>query len=227
MARAGPWRRVSAVRVVRRISHPLSQRLEHRYVDSRALSGPLPAEQRGQNPGIRIHAGRDIGDGNADLARLLLGARDGHHARLALNQQIVGFLVPIRPRVAVAGDIADDERRIGLPQSVRSERQPCRGAGRKVLDEYVGARQQPRQDLFRLRLLEIQRQRLLRAVQPDEMTRHALDRCVVRTGEVSSARALDLDHTRAEVSQVSAWQAAPQRPARVRRRSLLPAAASI
>ena len=202
MVHARPRRRLSAATIVGWIAHPLAESLEHRDVDGGALFGPVPAQERRQDPGVRIHSGGDVGDRDPDLAWLLLGACDGEQACLALDQQIVGLLVAVRTRRPVPGDIADDERWIGLPQPIRSEGQARRRSRRKILDEYVRATQQAHEDLLSVRLPEIQRQRLLRSVQPDEVTRHAADGRVVGTREVSDARPFDLDHARAQVGEM-------------------------
>src|SRR3954451_8329418 len=41
------------------------------------------------------------------------------------------------------------------------------------------------------------------AIEPDKVARHALDRCVIATGEISDPRALYLDHPRTQVSQLT------------------------
>jgi hypothetical protein len=120
-----------------------------------------------------------------------------------LNEQVVGFLVAVRTGVAVAGDVADDQRRIGLAQPLRSKREAGRRARRQVLDEHVGARQQRGEDPFCVRLLEVEGQRFLRSVQPHEVARHAVDRRIVCTREIAGAWPLNLDHPRAEVSQMA------------------------
>lgn len=86
------------------------------------------------------------------------------------------------------------------------------GARGQVLHEDVGAGEEFLQDLPALGRLEVEADRLLGAVEPDEVTGLAVDSRVVPPGEVAAAGALDLDHPRAQVGQL---------PGRVRRRHRL------
>ena len=52
-------------------------------------------------------------------------------------------------------------------------------------------------------MLDIERERLLRPVEPDEVRRLALHRRVIRTCEVTHTGALDLDDAGAQISQLS------------------------
>ena len=92
--------------------------------------------------------------------------------------------------------------RPGIASIVTSEADTFGGAWRQVLYEDVGARQQLVQDRRCLRPLEIERQRLLRPIQPDEMARHAVDRRVVGSGEIATGRPLDFDDPGAEIGEM-------------------------
>jgi hypothetical protein len=72
------------------------------------------------------------------------------------------------------------------------------------VQEDVGARDQARQHIGRLRTLEIERERFLRPVDPDEVTGLTLDRTVVTAGKVTDARSLDLDDTCTEIGELPA-----------------------
>ncbi len=76
------------------------------------------------------------------------------------------------------------------------------GAGREILDEHVGALEEARENRRRLRPLEIERHRLLRSIQPDEVAREPFHRRVVMACEVAFVRTLDLDDARAEVGEL-------------------------
>src|SRR5690606_34290129 len=78
-----------------------------------------------------------------------------------------------------------------------------RRAGREVLDQHVGARDERIEDRPGLRVLHVERQALLGAVGPDEMRRLPAHALVVAAREVAAARALDLDHARAEVGELA------------------------
>ena len=96
---------------------------------------------------------------------------------------------------------------LGL-QLVGAQPHPGRRAGREVLHEHVGRRHQPEQQLAPPWVLGVERERLLVAVDPDEVRAQAVDAVVVAAGEVAGVRPLDLDHPRAEVGEL---------PGRVRR----------
>ena len=72
------------------------------------------------------------------------------------------------------------------------------GSGRRCRPSHEAA-----QDLLGLVLTQIKGQRLFRAVEPDEVARHAHDRFVVTPGEVPHARALDLYNSRAEIRKLA------------------------
>ena len=97
-----------------------------------------------------------------DLGRRVFGAGDRDQPDLALHQQVVRFLLRVRARRAVARDVADDQPRMPVAQRRRRRAQPIGRARREVLDEDVRALEQPREHAGRLRLLQVERQRLLR-----------------------------------------------------------------
>ena len=80
--RAGARRRRRPIEgVVHRIAHPLGQRFEHGHIDVAALPGLAAQQQRREDAGVGIHAGRDIGHRVAGLARRLGRARDREETR--------------------------------------------------------------------------------------------------------------------------------------------------
>ena len=136
---AGARRRRRAVEgVVQRVAGPLGQRLEHRDVQMPASPGARAFEQRRQDAGVGVHAGRDVGDRRAGLARLAGRAGDRDEAGLALDQQVVGLLVAVRAVCPVAGDVADDQRRFLRRQRLVAQAQARGGARCQVLHDDVG-----------------------------------------------------------------------------------------
>ncbi len=81
--------------------------------------------------------------------------------------------------------------------------EPLGRAGGEVLDEDVGARQQPLEQRQVVGALDVERERFLAAVDPDEVGRLAVHRAVVAAGEVALV-ALDLDDARAGVGEAAA-----------------------
>jgi hypothetical protein len=73
---------------------------------------------------------------------------------------------------------------------------------RQVVDEDVCAGEQFPQHVDRFGLLQVERQRLFRAVQPDEVARHTVDGRIVAACEIADVGALDLDDTRAEIRKL-------------------------
>ena len=76
-------------------------------------------------------------------------------------------------------------------------------AWRKVLHEHVRIFEQLRQDALCLRALHIQCEALLGAIAPHEVRSETADPAIVRACEVATARPLDLDDTRTQVSKLT------------------------
>jgi hypothetical protein len=71
------------------------------------------------------------------------------------------------------------------------------------LDNHVAPPDQFIEDLDRGRLLEIERERFLAPVEPDEVGGEPVDGGVVVAGEIAAARPLDLDYPRSEIAQMA------------------------
>ena len=157
-----------------------------------------------------MHAGGDVGDRAAGLGRFTGGPGHRKEARLALDQQVVGFLVAIgagvRGVVAVAGDVAHDHARMVPAQGFVAQAQPPRSTRGQVLNQNVGTLQQAGEHLHRHRLLQVQRQALLGAVGPDEVRGQAAHPVIVGAREIPRTRALDLDDARAQVGKLARAQ---------------------
>ena len=137
------------------------------------------------------------------LAGASAAAGDRDQADLALHQQIVRLLLRVRSRRSVARHVADDEARMAVSRSTDGA-VPSRSAapGARFCTNTSARDEQAREHLRALRPLEIERQRFLRSIQPDEVAREALDAGVVAAREVAAVGPLDLDHARAEVGKL-------------------------
>ena len=62
--------------VIHRIADPFCQSFQHRDVDFRAFARFSTLNERSEDVGVSIHASGDIGDGNACLAGVRIGACD-------------------------------------------------------------------------------------------------------------------------------------------------------
>src|SRR5207247_11067024 len=115
----------------------------------------------------------------AQLAWLIRRAGDRNQPDFALHEKVVRLSAREWARRTVSGDIADDQARVARAERRGREAEPLAGAGTQILDEHVGAHQEPIQDGTRLRMLQIECQRLLRSIQPDEVARKPLHGRVV------------------------------------------------
>src|SRR5207253_10163449 len=183
--------------------HPLAERLQHRDLDRGAFAGAPAAQKRRQDGGESVHAGGDICDRNARLARCLFGAGDRQQASLALHEQVVGLLCGVRSARPIAGDAAPDERRFALAQRRRAHAEALYGTGGKVVDEYIRCVEELLQHRLRRRMLHIKGEALLGAVGPDEMRRLALHRAIVGSRRIACPGALYLDDACAQLGELA------------------------
>src|SRR5699024_6979733 len=75
--------------------------------------------------------------------------------------------------------------------------------GREVLEEDVRGVDELVHDAGRLRRLEVEREALLRPVDPHEVARHPLDGRVVAAGEVANPGSFDLDDPGPQVGELA------------------------
>src|SRR5215210_341745 len=118
-------------------AHPLAQGFEHRDVERGALARALSPYKGGEDARVGVHTGCYIRGGDADLRGGFGGTGDRDEPGLALDQEIVGLLVPVRARSTVPGDVADDQARISLSQGLRPEAQPPGRSRREILNEDI------------------------------------------------------------------------------------------
>src|SRR6202041_1233628 len=77
------------------------------------------------------------------------------------------------------------------------------GTRGQVLDEHVGAVDEPADQVTVAWVLEVELDALLAPVQPDDVAGLAEGGAIVAAGEVAAARPFDLDDPRAEVSELT------------------------
>ena len=123
-----------------------------------------------------------------------------------MDQQVVGFLLQERTALAIAGDIANNQLGIDGFQRFVAQTQPSGGARREVLQQHVGTADQPIQHRSGGRLLHIEGDAALAAIEPHEMAALAMDETIVVAGEIADARPFDLDDIAAHVREVPAAQ---------------------
>ena len=157
-------------------------------------------------PTVFVNA-EDIGYQGTELREAI----NGDPAQLARFEQIrVAGALRIGPALPVAGDAAIDEAWIELGQRGVAEPEPVHDTGAKALDQRVGAGRQAPQQRAAFRLLEVDAQAFLVAI--DELveiagvTRHRPHRADI----VAGAGVLDLDHLGAVIGEVLGGERAGQ-----------------
>jgi hypothetical protein len=182
--------------------HPVGHGVIEGDHDGAAFAGPLAGVEGLQDRLMGGHAGGNVADGDADPRRSLGRAVDAGEARFRLHQQVVGLLVAVGTLLPVARDRADDQTRVLLPQVLDGEAEACERARRQVLDEDVGLGQHALEQRLVPGLLQVETQRLLAPVEPDEIGAVAVHQPVIAAREVALG-ALDLHHARAGVGQAA------------------------
>jgi hypothetical protein len=202
VAGARPPGRLPAVhRVVERVAQPFREAVEQGDVDGQRLAGAAPVVEGGQDPGVGVHARRDVDDRQADPGVVLLVAAERQQARLALHQEVVGLRLRQRPR-AVPGDGGGDEPGERRLEGRGVEAEGPRRVGRDVVDEDVGPFEEGVEHPASGGGLHVELDGLLAPVEPDEHGAQPGDLRVVVAGEVAGTGPLDLDHPGPEVGQL-------------------------
>ena len=150
--------RIAVLFVEQRHRHPFRHGVEHGNRNIRALPDARTRDQSFQDCLVGIEASGDVDDRNADARRRLRAAGDRRHARLGLDQQVVGLALRVRPALAVTRDRAADQPRIVLAQARGREAELCQRAGLEVLHEHVGLRQHRLQQRLVVGLAEVEHQ---------------------------------------------------------------------
>ena len=182
-------------------AHDLKERLEQVHVDD-LTDAAVHRDHRGER-------GRERGD--------LVGQRDRRQQRRAvgltvergearhrLGQRGEPRTMGVRPVLTEPGDPSDHQLRVGGEQDVGCEPEPFERSRPEVLDEDIGAGAQPAHHREVVRVLEVERDRSLVAVQQLEEQRVAVGmKETHRAGGVSAVGPFDLDHVGAEVCEVA------------------------
>ena len=191
--------------------------VEHRQIEIAAHPGPLPLPQGGADADRRVEAGQDIADRRADAGRLLGSvAREAHQAAAGLHDHVVGRLAGVGARAAESGGRGVHEPGIAGPEHVAAEAEPLHRAGPEVLHEHVGPIDERQKRLPIDRILQIEREALLAAIDAGEVAALAArQEGAVLPGVVAAVGPLDLHHLRAQVSQDHGAERAGQDPREV------------
>src|SRR5262250_213703 len=191
--------------------------LEHRHVDSLAAARPLLHAQGERDAVSRVHPRRHVRDGRAAAhavrARL---AGDGDHPALRLEDEIESGAVPIRAVLTEAGDGAIDDAGVSLARHLIAEAEALEGARAIVLEHHVRALHEPEEELLAARMLEVDLDPLLVAMQAHEVRGLSAGQPrPPRARDVPRALGLELDHLCAEVGEHGRAERSGQRVAQI------------
>src|SRR5262249_6431666 len=126
----------------------------------------LALEQRGQYAHSAEEPGGEVSHGNADPHRTFTRrAGDRHQPAHALRDLIEAGALVIGAVLAEAGDAAIDDARIDLSHALVVNAELRLDVGTEILDDDVGLGSKAVEDLKTLRILQVQRDRPLVAVQ--------------------------------------------------------------
>ncbi|MNS54088.1 hypothetical protein D3C72_868680 [compost metagenome] len=175
----------------------------HRHGHLLALAGLVAADQRGEDADGQVHAGVGIAQRRGGHRRRAIPEAGGRgSATRALRHVLVDLQVFIVVAVAEALDRSHDHLRVQLVDALPRETHAVQRARAEVLDQHVRFADQLLQDLLAFRLLGVQRERALVAVEHGEVQRVDI-RDVAQLGARDIARtgALHLDDVCAEPRQ--------------------------
>ncbi len=177
-----------------------------------ALAGAVLVAQRQQDVHHRrIGAARDVGDQRRRDDRRLGGSHaERQHTGVAQIVEVVTGDVALGPVLAVAGDRAVDDARVDRGDSFVIEAEPRHHARPELFDHHVGLFEQ-RHDLGLVgRVLEVEREGLLAAVEHREVDAVGAPARLVDPHLLALTRPLDLDHFRAGLGEEQARHRAGQ-----------------
>jgi hypothetical protein len=189
--------------------------VEQRHVDVLAFAGDIAVGERAEDCDGAVHAGEDIGDGDAHFLRAAAGqvialAGDAHQAAHALEHEVVAGAVGVRPALAEAGDRTVDDAGAHRLQVVVGEAVARERADLVVFDHDVRLRGKPLHDRLAFGGGDVERDRALAAIAGKVIGGLAgVDpgfilekRRAPAAGVVAGARALHLDHVGPHVGEV-------------------------
>ncbi len=159
----------------RQVVHPLVRqpchvRVQHADIDLLPLPGQVAMPQRRQDADAAVQPGEQVRHRHADLLRQSIRlAGQAHDAAHRLDQAVIARPRRIRPGLAEPGDRAIDQPRKLRVQLLVAQAVFRQRADLEVLHQDVAVGDQLQRDLLAFLLADIQRDRLLVAVDPNEI----------------------------------------------------------
>jgi len=176
--------------------------LEQRGLDPLALARDLAFEQRHQDALGAEDAGGQIGDRDADPHRAAAGfPGDRHQPAQPLRHLVEARPVAIGPVLAEARDAGIDQARIDRAHGFVIDAEPRLDVGPEILDQHIGLGHQPLQHGDAVRMLEVERQAALVALQILEI--RAVARAAHGLAAFLAGRRFDLDDPRPPIGQLA------------------------
>jgi hypothetical protein len=183
--------------------HHLRGGLEHRHVDRLPPAGAFAREQRRADHAEGVQAGCAIREVQRGVARHVrtrpqarLGDRDGR-----LDQVVEGARRRIAAALAEAEGADIDDARVQLSHRFVVEPEPLHRLRPDVVDQGIGALRELQQRLLAGRLLQVEHDAALVAVQVEEQRAGARATAGAGGAQHVAAGRLDLDHVGTEVRQ--------------------------
>ena len=176
------------------------QGFEQRRGHPLALAAARALVERHQDAAGEVEAGGEVGDGDADAHRSLTGkAGHRHQAAETLRDLIDAGAIAVRPVLSESRDAAVDDPRVDRAHRVVVDAEAVLDVGAEVLDHDVGTPRQREEDLAAARVLQVERDAALVAVQVLEVGAVAAAAGDVVVG----AGRLDADHLGAPVGELA------------------------
>lgn len=166
-----------------------------------AAAGAEPVDVRAQDGLRREEPRAEVRDGDARLHRRQpFLARDGHDPRHALRDEVESTLAGVGARLAETGDGGVDERRVDRREVFVTESERAHHAGPVVFHEDVRLRRERPEDRLAARILQIDDDAALVAVDGPVAGAFRAHAARHAAGGIPLRR-LDLDHVRAHVAE--------------------------
>ena len=176
--------------------------LEHRHLDALAFAAPRAVQQGREHRNRDVQPGHLVGDHGGDVTRLAVHGLERREPGDRLDHVVVGGLVPVGSRAAESPGPTVDNRRVARAHRGVVEPEPVDGLRAHVVDEGIGALDEPHHGLQAAGILEVEHDAALVAVVGEEDRTHSvLDRGRSGATHRVAAGRLDLDHVRAEISE--------------------------
>ena len=184
--------------------HELRHGLEHRQLDRLALAGAVAAEYGGEDDVRGVDADDAVDHCQRHIARPLAAGlgNDGRQRADALNEVVISRLAGIGSGVAITHQADVDEPRIDLAHVIVGELEAAHGRRSRIGDENIGTFTELQQRLARRRLLHVENDAALVAIELQIKRAHigAAGRADALAHEVALRR-FDLDHIGAVVGK--------------------------